>query len=552
MRRDVLYERALPMAVLLAASLCACSGGAGRSSSPAPVSAADATRLLDQSTFGPTEALIAQVQSQGVAGFVDDQLAKPASSLGSYRYIDPDPTAGCAGSANADICYRDNYSAFPVQRQFFVNALRAPDQLRQRVGLALSQIFVISAAKIGEGTYGIASYQQMLLNDAFGNVRQLLYDVTLHPAMGEYLDMVNNDLPDPSSGLQPNENYARELLQLFSIGVSKLNADGTLVTDAQGLPVATYDQAVIEGFAHVLTGWSYPTLPGASPQFYNPINLSGRMEAFADHHDPGPKLLLNGMTVPAGQSPEKDLNDALDNVFQHPNLGPFLGRQLIQHLVTSNPSPAYVARITAIFNNNGQGVRGDLRAVIRAILLDSEARGDAKPDADYGKLREPVLYLSALLRAFHGSTDGVAPAYLSEVLGQPVYVAPSVFNFYPPNYHLPGTGILSPPSKLQDNASVLNRANFVDALLYSGFPADPTVPGATGTSLDLSWLDAIAADPAALIDKLAQLLMHNALSAQMRQTLQQAVAAVPADQPRARVLMASYLITTSSQYQIQR
>jgi uncharacterized protein (DUF1800 family) len=438
-----------------------------------------------------------------------------------------------------------------VQRQFFVNGLNAKDQLRQRVAFALSQIFVVSALKV-DGTYGIASYQQMLINDAFGNVRQLLADVTLHPVMGSYLDMVNNDKPDPTGGSPPNENYARELLQLFSIGTVKLNPDGTVMVGTNGQPLPTYDQDVIEGFAHVFTGWTYPTRAGAVPQFYNPVNLDGRMQAFADHHDVAAKRILNGVILPAGQSPEKDLSDALDNVFTHPNIAPFLSRQLIQHLVTSNATPAYVARIAAVFTNNGQGIRGDLKAVVRAIVLDPEARGEQKTEPDYGKIREPALYFLGLLRAFGGSTDGVAPAYFAAQLGQDVFTAPSVFNFYPPAYRLPGTGILSPPSQLQNTDTVLGRANLTDVLLSARLPPEPSVTGATGTALDLTPLDAVANDSGRLLDKLNLLMTHNALSRDARATLEQAVASIPASDPHARVLMATYLLATSSQYQIER
>jgi hypothetical protein len=508
-------------------------------------------RLLEQTTFGPSEALIGDVQSKGFAAFVDDQLAATPSSLGSFKYVDPDNNVFCAGRPDPDICFRDNYTAFPVQRQFFVNGLTGKDQLRQRVAFALSQIFVVSPLKV-DSTYGIASYQQMLLNDAFGNVRQLLADVTLHPVMGSYLDMVNNDKPDPAGGSPPNENYARELLQLFSIGTVKLNLDGTVMLGTNGQPLTTYDQDVIEGFAHVFTGWTYPTRAGAAPQFYNPINLDGRMEVFPDHHDLAAKRLLNGVILAAGQSPEKDLNDALDDVFTHPNIAPFLSKQLIQHLVTSNPTPAYVARIAAVFNNNGQGVRGDLKAVVRAIALDPEARGEQKTEADYGKIREPALYILGLLRAFGGRTDGVAPTFFSALLGQDVFTAPSVFNFYPPTYRLPGSGILSPPSQLQNTATILIRANVTDVLLYAPAPPEPSVPGATGTALDLAPLDAVANDSGRLLDKLNLLMTHNTLSPDARATLEQAVASVPASDPHTRVLMATYLLATSSQYQVER
>jgi hypothetical protein len=514
-------------------------------------SAAESVRLLEQTTFGPSEALIGEVQSKGFVAFVDDQLAAAPSSLGSFNYVDSDSNAFCAKQPDPEVCFRDNYSAFPLQRQFFVNGLTDKDQLRLRVALALSQIFVVSPLKV-EPTYGIAGYQQMLIKDAFGNVRQLLADVTLHPVMGSYLDMVNNEKPDPAGGSPPNENYARELLQLFSIGTVKLNLDGTTVVGTNGQPLPAYDQDIIEGFSHVFTGWTYPTRAGAVPQFYNPVNLDGRMEPFPDHHDMAAKRLLSGVSLPAGQSPEKDLNDALDNVFAHPNVAPFLSKQLIQHLVTSNPTPAYVARVAAVFTNNGQGVRGDLKAVVRAIVLDPEARGEQKTEADYGKIREPALYILGLLRAFGGRTDGVAPAFFAGLLGQDVFSAPSVFNFYSPTYRLPGTGILSPPSQLQNTATILIRANVTDLLLSAPLPPEPSVAGATGTALDLTPLDAVANDSGRLLDKLTLLMTHNTLSPDGRATLEQAVASIPASDPHARVLMATYLLATSSQYQVER
>jgi len=263
--------------------------------------------------------------------------------------------------------------------------------------------------------------------------------------------------------------------------------------------------------------------------------------------------MLFGQTIAAGQTPEKDLNDALDVIFNHPNVGPFVGRQLIQHLVTSNPSPAYVARVTAAFNNNGLGVRGDLRAVLRAILLDPEARGDVKIAADYGKLREPALLVTNVARALNASSDGVYLLQQSTAMGQAVFQAPSVFNFYPPNYEAPGTTLDGPQFKLMLTGTILNRANFANRILFGGnVGADATVTGATGTQLNVASLQALAATPDQLLDRLNLVFMHNTLSASARAAILTAVNAYPATDTAGRVRQAAYLIATSAQYQVEQ
>src|SRR5262250_2878046 len=249
----------------------------------------------------------------------------------------------------------------------------------------------------------------MLQKDAFGNFSTLLTDVTLSPTMGHYLDMVRNDKPDPNSGAQPNENYAREILQLFSIGLAQLNPDGTPQVDTNGVPIPTYTQDIIIGFAHVFTGWAYPTKSGQTASFYNGEYYGGPMIPFDNHHDTGDKLLLNGVTLPGGGTTQADLTAALQNIVSHPNVGPFISKQLIQHLVTSNPSPAYVQRIAAVFSASANSPT-QLFQVVRAILLDSEARGDSKdPTAlpNYGRLREPAQFITNILRAFNSTSDGV-------------------------------------------------------------------------------------------------------------------------------------------------
>jgi uncharacterized protein (DUF1800 family) len=535
-------------AQLLLLLAVACSSS---SSTQGTVSQADAVRFLEQSTFGPTEALVANVQGTGFAAFLDAQVAAPPSSLGTYPVILQASAVVCPPVGAPANCFRDNFSSFQPAVNFFHNALVGQDQLRQRVGFALSQIFVVSDGEVNS-TYGMADYEQLLLTDAFGNFRQILQDVTLSPAMGRYLNMVNNDKANAAKGTHPNENYARELLQLFSIGLVKLNPDGTVVTDANGEPVATYNQSVVDGFASVFTGWTYPTVAGAAQKTHNPTNYRGVMEAVESNHDNTAKTLLDGTSVPGGQTAAQDLASALDLIFNHPNVGPFIGKQLIQFLVTSNPTPAYVGRVSAVFSDNGSGVRGDMAAVVRAILLDPEARGAVQSGTGYGKLREPALLAANLARALGVQSDGVYLRNGSLGMEQAVYESSSVFNFYPPNYPLAGTTLLSPPSTLLDSSSVLVRSNFIYALLFTPIAKDATFPGATGTSAPLTDFLSSAGDAGALADRLNALLMHGTMSSGMRQAVMNAVNPIAASDTLDRVRAAAYVISTSAQYQVEQ
>jgi uncharacterized protein (DUF1800 family) len=548
-------------------SLAACGGGGGNatnSPTPAPsvsapsVTAADAARLLEQATFGVTQSDVAHVQSVGIDAYLSEQLAYPATQYTGYSYTPHTAPAGCIGDGSnppdaSSLCARDEYSPFQVQRDFFTHALKNPDQLRQRVAFALSQIMVVSSVEIYEA-YGLADYQNILLRDALGNYRTLLQDVTLSPTMGHYLDMANSDETNPQNGTVPNQNYAREVLQLFSIGLIELNPDGTPQLDTSGAPIPTFESATIEGLASVFTGWTYPPLAGATSQWTNPINFDGTMVAFADHHQAGTKVLLNGYTVPANQTPAQDLQNALDNIFNHPNVGPFISKQLIQHLVTSNPSPAYVARIAAVFANNGQGVRGDLSAVVRAILTDTDARGDEPATNLFGHLREPALFITSTLRSLGGTSDGVLPRSASSAMGQPMFSPETVFNFYPPSYQVPGTQTLAPEFGIENAATALARANFINTvIMQGGAAADPTVSGSTGTTINLTPL-AGAANSSALIAQLNQTLMHGSLSSAANNIILTAVNSVAANStnPLAAAQAASYLILTSAQYQVER
>ena len=543
----------------------ACGGGGPGATAPsappppaaAAVTATDAARLLDQATFGVTASDVSKVQSSGIDAYISAQLALPATQYTGYSYTPHTAPANCKSDGSnppdaASLCARDQYSAFQVQRDFFTHALNNPDQLRQRVAFALSQIMVVSSVEIYEA-YGLADFQNILLNDALGDYRTLLQDVTLSPTMGHYLDMANSDQTNPANGTVPNQNYAREVLQLFSIGLVELNQDGSAQLDATGAPIPTYAPPTIEGFSAVFTGWTYPPLSGASSNWTNPINFDGQMVSFPNHHQAGSKLLLNGSTVPAGQTPDQDLANALDNIFNHPNVGPFIGKQLIQHLVTSNPSPAYVARIAAMFADNGQGVRGDLSAVVRAILEDEEAR-DAAPAALFGHLREPALFMTATMRSLGGQSDGVLLRSASSAMGQPIFSPETVFNFYPPSYQIPGTPITAPEFGIQNAATALARANFVNTVILQGGAApNSSVTGSTGTSIGLSAFTG-ATDNAAMIQALNQTLMHGSLSSDASAIILTAAnaAAANSSDPIAPVRAAAYLILTSGQYQVER
>ncbi|NDP42337.1 MAG: DUF1800 domain-containing protein [Aromatoleum sp.] len=511
---------------------------------------ADLTRLAEQATFGTNDALVIHMATLGVAGWLDEQFTAPATQYAAFKYVpagqaqtfcptDPDPD-----------CFRDYYTLFGVQNEFFRNALAGGDQLRQRVAFALSQIMVTSGTEI-PFAYGMARYQQIFLDGAFGNFEDLLARVTLSSVMGDYLNMVNND--KPAGEVAPNENYARELMQLFSIGVWELKADGTRLTDATGAAIATYDQDAIEGFAHVFTGWTYPLLPGISQRVHNPKNFLGDMVAVAANHDTAAKgPLLDGVTLPAAQPMQTDLAAALHNVFMHPNVGPFIGRQLIQKLVTGDPSSQYVARVAAGFADNGQGVRGDLKEVIAAVLTDPEARGPVKLDPGYGKLREPVLYMTGLSRALDAQSDGVFFGQQSGALGQPLFYPSSVFNYYPPTYVVPGTTRIGPEFAIQNSSTAINRTNFANTLTFGSIGPVATLPGAIGTVPDWSALQAVSVDANALLDKLDTLLMHGTMGAPMRAAILPAINAIPANDPLGRAKAAFYLVATSAQFQVER
>ncbi|HTG17910.1 MAG TPA: DUF1800 domain-containing protein [Blastocatellia bacterium] len=521
----------------------------------AQTSSTDAVRFLEQASFGPNAALIERMQNWSFNDYLKAQFGARISTYPSLPPFDSDSSVGCPTGSDPN-CFRDNYTMYPLQVRFFLNALYGDDQLRQRVAFALHQIFVVSGVAVVQPS-SMAPYLNLFSRGAFGNFRQLLYDVTVNPAMGAYLNMVNND--KRSGGASPNENYAREVLQLFTIGLYKLNQDGSLQLDGLGQPIPTFDQNTIIGFAKIFTGWTYAPKPGAASLWTNPEYYLAPMVAFENHHDRSAKPLLNGVTSTANVTAKKDLVFALDNIFNHPNVGPFICKQLIQHLVTSNPSLGYVSRIAAVFNNNGQGVRGDLSAVVAAILLDQEARCPdsatcaATTDPNYGHLRDPVLFVTNILRAFNATSDGIALSDRTRTMGQDPFNPPSVFSYYRPNYIVPGTTILGPEFTIQTSSAAIGHANFVNTMVFSRIGTFPA-----GTGIDLSGLQALAAGDstgAAVVDELNRVLMHGTMSTGMRTKVLQTIQALPnatsADQLK-RARWALYLVATSSQYQVAR
>lgn len=517
---------------------------------PPPATQTDAARFLAQATYGPTSpADVAAITSQpaGFGPWLAGQFSQPLVS--HLAYLD------AASAAGEDI------SSNQVMESFWKQAVTGPDQLRQRLALALSEIMVISDQNSNVDPEGMARYLDVLETDAFGNFRQLLEDVTLDPTMGVYLNMLGNDQGDPANGINPNENYAREINQLFSIGLYQLNPDGTLVLDSTGLPIPTYSQDIIKGFAQVFTGWTFAGGDHSDPNNFYFVDANWRqpMEAWPEHHSPGPKLLLGGTVLPAGQTPQQDLDAALDLIFQHPNVGPFLCRQLIQRLVTSNPSPAYVYRCAQAFANDGQGVRGDMQAVVAAILLDYEARAVTfVPQPGYGKLREPIVRLGQLLRATNAvpPPDGKWRIWDLEDAGygldQNPLRSPTVFNFFTPTYVQPGAiaqaGLVAPEFEITTDTSVFGAADYLHDIIYYGAAFDPyTIFPDYSSMVGLADSD--------LLDYLNLVMMANNMSSTMRSILATALADPNFSDPNdatTRVRNLVYLIELSPEYVVQR
>ena len=483
------------------------------------VSLADAHRILRQTTFGPTPESVDRLQAMGFNAWLAEQLA--GAQPGAYP-----TTLDAEGGLE------------PLQEHFMRLTVTWPDQLKLKVAWILSQIFVVSGIEVSRSE-AMVSYQRMLYDNGLGNFGTILRNVTLHPAMGEYLDNVNNGKADPAQGIVPNENFGRESMQLLTVGVNKLLIDGSLAPS--GVAVNTYDQSVVAALTRALTGWTYNDGKAGSPTSWQRENYTGPMEPVERYHDAGEKILMDGFRIPPGQTAEQDLTSALNHLFTHPNVGPFIVRQLIQHLVTSNPTPGYIARVAARFNDNGAGVRGDMKEVLRAILTDLEA---APPTgASFGKMREPVAFIAAQLRPLHPTvTDYPYTTDFAVEMSQNIFFSPSVFNYYSPNFRPAGSPIFGPQFQLFNTATVLIRANFTGDFLSERF----------GSSLmaDLTPYIHGAGDPAFLIDLVDRNIMGQQLSPAMKTAMADAVAQVT-NNNKARAQLALYLAFTSSQFQVE-
>ena len=447
-------------------------------SPPSPQAAA---RFLVQAAFGPDGVKpsdssgiaqnVAEVMQLGFAGWIDDQFARPVCKLEPFVNYATEVGILNGDNIKKQTAWWNRAMGVTKIRPDDANTVQ-PDFLRQRIGFALSQLFVVSdrPETLAVQPGGLANYYDMLLNDAFGNFRTLLFDVTLHPVMGVYLSHLLNK--KAANNIFPDENYAREVMQLFSIGLWKLNQDGTRQLDAQGQPIPTYNNSNITEFARVFTGLGYAGNPNYS---LYPQNFLEPMKLWDTYHDCDAKTLLNGVTLPArtpsnpdtGTATLADINDAVDCLFNHQNVGPFVGRQLIERLVTSNPSPAYISRVAAAFADNGQGVRGDMKAVIKAILLDTEARDPAMmANPTFGKLREPFLRCVNLAHAFNASAQAgyyALDAFYLDHVEEPMR-SPSVFNFYQPSYSPPGmlneAGLFAPEFQIINAGSGITAPNY--------------------------------------------------------------------------------------------
>jgi uncharacterized protein (DUF1800 family) len=562
---------------------------------PALAAGPDGLRFLEQATWGPTDADLTHLRSVGMQTWINEQLSAPfvfPSAQSDYPattlYPQFYPGAPAPACDSSTICGRDNYSLYPLQKQFMTNALTQPDQLRQRVAFALHKLLVVAGAQLNSNeTSWYAPYLQTIDRNAFGSFRTLLFEVTLNPGMGEYLNMRGNSVVNRASPT-PNENYAREIMQLFSIGVDTLNQDGTPVLDAQGNRVPSYDQTNVFNLARVFTGWDLAANKiwvndgvTSIPNYLDPMVPNGNVNRYdiaaktllADINHASPVVIPACSNCTGGTSPTNlantqayaitSLNTAIDNLFNHPNTGPYVCTQLIRQLVTSNPSPAYVGRCAAAFADNGSATRGDLKAVVTEILLDPEARGDLKTDPNYGHLREPVLLITHLLRALNPTSDGVlvtsSPNSFSTPLGQNVFNPPTVFSYFPADYGLPGTTLVGPEFGVLDTSTTYGRANFVNTLLLANSGNGIPISGAnrpSGTQLNYSAYQAMATNPANLVDALNTRLMHGTMSSAMRTNIIAAVTAITnanaTTQALQRTQTAIYLVATSAQYQVER
>jgi uncharacterized protein (DUF1800 family) len=467
---------------------------------PAQTALSDA-RFLEQATFGPSPQSLAHLKQIGINAWLDEQFSMPETPIAA-------PADNSMDALRQWMLY--NYSA-------------SPDQLRQKVAYALSQIIVTSANKLIYADE-ILPWLQVLSRNAFGNYRQLLREVTLSPSMGKYLDLARSTRPIAGSGA--NENYPRELMQLFSIGLWQLNQDGSQALDANGNPIPAYDQQTVRQVALALTGWVY--VNNAYEDFSAP------MVPRAANHDTTAKSFL-GCDLPAGQSPDQDLDGVLDCLMQHPNMPPFVATRLIRLLVTSNPTPGYIHRVADVFAGANGGLRGDLQATIRAILTDPEARQDAAT-ATSGRLKDAIGQTVGLVRALGGQFGAQNQiTYLYDYMSQSILTPPSVFSWFSPLYRIPNTPRFGPEFQIYSATDATLRGNFFYALVGGAYQSPLFQPYGN--------------DMPGLVEAANQVLLYGRMPAAMKQAL--IAAATPGYDAQARITTVVYLTALSGQYAIQ-
>jgi len=531
----------------------------------------EASRFLQQASFGPTRAEIKRLSGMTFEAWIDGQMDMPATS----EFVDYIQSKFDLGT---DFVPPNNAKYTPdwLAQKFWAGAATGPDQLRKRVAFALHSIFVVANSDPNLYYHGraFAAYLDNLHRNAFGNFRDLLEEVALSPAMGIYLSHIRNQKEDPATNRLPDENFARELMQLFTIGLVDLNPDGTVKLDAQGKPIESYSNADVMAMAKIFTGWSWGYddnqltehnfrwgTPSANTKGTARVDIR-RMKPYPGLSSTAEKRLFVGkpyaLTIPAGTGASEGMRKALDTLFNHPNVGPFIGRQLIQRLVTGNPSPAYVGRVAAAFDNNGRGVRGDLGAVVRAVLLDTEAR--TAPASGFNKVREPVLRLAHWLRAFdaRSASSEYLMATEPQGLGQRVNYMPSVFGFFRPGYVPPATMVsgdagTAPELQIVDEATTATWINAVEVMLREGIgwfgnQRDVTASLATENAL-------VGQEPEKLLRHLDLMLFSGRMSSALRKDIMDAIQGVPEgaiqrDLMRAKV--AIFIAMTAPEYIVQR
>ncbi len=551
--------------LVLTALLVACGGGGSGGSTgtnnpapapspppPDPLNLVEAARFSSQATFGLSYKDIESLAKMGREPWLQQQFSLPVGWHTST--VDELIIRREAGEFEA---YEDDVELLAQFRRlaWWNCAVTCEDVLRQRVAFALSEILVVSdkVDTLIVFPYALSTYYDMLLQHSFGNYRDLLHEAALHPAMGIYLSHLNNRKSDPLANTFPDENFAREVMQLFSIGLFELNIDGSSRVDDSGNPIATYNNADIREFAKVFTGLSWG---GPSAFFGRDLPyFRDSMKMFDDFHEPGSKDLL-GTTLSAGQTGAEDFDAAIDILFNHANVGPFIGKQLIQRLVTSNPSPSYIQRVATIFNDDGSGVRGNLQAVIQQIFTDPEAIAAADPSSEFGKLREPAVRFLNMLRKFGATSDDgfiANSGYLIQELGkQHPLSSPSVFNFFLPAHSPPGeiaaAGLVAPEFEIVNSGTIVNMLNVLDFSLFGDSATDSPEPFGK-VRLQLGGLESLAGDVDALIDNLDIVLTNGSAGEETREVIRGVL--IDIDSNPLRVKLGIYMFMMSADYVVR-